>query len=108
VQDLSNFLPGDPITALAPTSQAGGNMMSSNKLAHTAPGSPPVDPLPPTSDQGDPKIGAIDHKRTVLTPDAAPETGNPYPKGSGPPRWVRAGGVTTDGLNDYAGGLDHG
>lgn len=48
----------DRITALAPTSQAGGNMMSSNRLAMTAPGSPPVDPLPPAKDQGDPKITA--------------------------------------------------
>jgi hypothetical protein len=56
MQDLSHLLPGDPVTALAPTSQAGGNMMSDNKLAGTAPGSPPVDPLPPAKEQADPKI----------------------------------------------------
>lgn len=35
---------------------AAGNMVSSNHLAMTSPGSPPVDPLPPAKDQGDPKI----------------------------------------------------
>lgn len=44
-KDLSNLLPVDPITALAPTSQAGGNMLAQegNDNAMTAPGSPPVD-----------------------------------------------------------------
>lgn len=46
-KDLSNLLPHDPITALAPTSQAGGNMLAQegNDDAMTAPGSPPVDNL---------------------------------------------------------------
>lgn len=51
-RDLSGMLPGDPVTALVPTSQAAGNMMSSNKNAMTAPGGVPVDPLPPSKDQG--------------------------------------------------------
>lgn len=55
MQDLSGLLP-DPVTALAPTSQAGGNMSSDSKLGLTAPGSPPVDPLPPAKEQADPKI----------------------------------------------------
>lgn len=38
------------------TSQAGGNMTSSNEQAMTAPGSRPVDPLPDRTDQGDPKV----------------------------------------------------
>jgi len=61
VEDLSTIYEefgSDRITALAPTSQAGGNMMSSNRLAMTSPGSPPTDPLPPAKDQGDPKITA--------------------------------------------------
>lgn len=58
MKDLSGLLPGDPITALVPTSQAGGNMMSDNKLAHSAPGSQPVDPLPPAKEQADPKVSA--------------------------------------------------
>jgi hypothetical protein len=56
MQDLSSLLPGDPVTALAPTSQSGGNMMSDSKLAVTAPGSQPVDPLPPAKEQADPKV----------------------------------------------------
>jgi hypothetical protein len=44
-KDLSNLLPGDPISALAPTSQEGGNQQSSSADAMTAPGSPPVDNL---------------------------------------------------------------
>jgi hypothetical protein len=58
MEDLSNLLPSDPITALSPTSMAGGNMVSDSKLAMTAPGSPPVDPLPPAKEQSDPKITA--------------------------------------------------
>jgi hypothetical protein len=33
-------------------------MMSDNKLAGTAPGSQPVDPLPPAKEQADPKVTA--------------------------------------------------
>lgn len=58
MQDLSGLLPGDPVTAIAPTSQAGGNMMSSNRQAMSAPGSLPTDPLPPEKEQGDPEITA--------------------------------------------------
>lgn len=39
-----------------PTSQAGGNMQSSGRQAMTAPGSPPVDPVPDRTEQGDPGI----------------------------------------------------
>jgi hypothetical protein len=46
---------------------AGGNMMSDNKLAGTAPGSQPVDPLPPAKEQADPAIGSVDCPRTVVT-----------------------------------------
>jgi hypothetical protein len=56
VQDLSSILPSDPVTALVPTSQAGGNMTSDSKLALTAPGSEPVDPLPPAKQQADPRV----------------------------------------------------
>jgi hypothetical protein len=52
VQDLSH-LAEDSITA---TSQAGGNMMSSNATAMTAPGSQPVTPLPPMRDQDTPNL----------------------------------------------------
>lgn len=39
-----------------PTSQAAGNMQSSTRLAMSAPGSDPVDPLPDRAEQGDPTI----------------------------------------------------
>lgn len=96
MEDLSGKLTSDPVTALAPTSQAGGNMMSSNRFAMTAPGSPPTDPLPPSKDQGDPAITAEAHKRTVLDPEAKPAIGNPYPNTSGP-SWVRSGNTTVKG-----------
>lgn len=38
------------------TSEAAGNMTSSNEKAMTAPGSRPVDPLPDRDDQGDPTV----------------------------------------------------
>jgi hypothetical protein len=93
VEDLSSKLPSDPVTALAPTSQAGGNMTSSSKYAMTAPGSPPTDPVPPASEQGNPKITAETHTRTVLHPEASPKAGNPYPN-TGGPKWVRSGNTT--------------
>ena len=76
MQDLSSVLPGDPITALVPTSQAGGNMMSSNKQAMTAPGSEPVDPLPDRSEQGNPKVDVSGSKRQPG------DDGKPQPKES--------------------------
>lgn len=45
------------LTPLAVTSQAGGNMQSGRPAAMSAPGSTPVDPLPPAKDQGDPSVG---------------------------------------------------
>ena len=53
-QDLSNELGG--LKPLAVTSQAAGNMMSGRPAAMSAPGSQPVDPLPPAKDQGDPNL----------------------------------------------------
>lgn len=50
-------LSGLAAKSLAVSSMAAGNMMSSNRHAMTAPGSEPVDPLPPSKDQGDPQIG---------------------------------------------------
>ncbi len=38
MQDLSELFASDRISALVPTSQATGNMMSSNRFARTAPG----------------------------------------------------------------------
>jgi hypothetical protein len=52
VQDLSSLAED----AMWPTSQAAGNMTSGRDKAMSAPGSPPVDPLPPSAKQGDPKV----------------------------------------------------
>ena len=52
MQDLSD-LAEDSIWC---SSQAAGNMSSSNKETMTAPGSPPVDPVIPASEQGNPTV----------------------------------------------------
>jgi hypothetical protein len=56
MQDLSEMARNGPWV----TSQAAGNMTSSNDEAMTAPGSQPVDPLPDRADQGDPKVTSSD------------------------------------------------
>jgi len=43
-------------SSMWPSSQAAGNMTSSNAQAMTAPGSDPVDPLPDRAEQGDPSV----------------------------------------------------
>jgi hypothetical protein len=89
-RDLSDLLAPDPVTALAPTSQAGGNMMSSNRFAMTAPGSQPVDPLPPSADQGDPAVQASNTRpippATSGKPQASGQSGAPDPA---PPAWAK-------------------
>lgn len=83
-KDLSNLAEN----SMWPTSQSAGNMMSSSKNALTAPGSKPVNPLPPAKEQGDPHVSPSDgpeikpgHHGT--TP---PRSGAP---GSGPPAWKK-------------------
>jgi hypothetical protein len=49
------------------TSQAGGNMVSSNERAMTALGGQPADPLPDRAHQGDPEVAVADKSRAVLT-----------------------------------------
>ena len=85
MKDLSDLLP-DPITALAPTSQEGGNMMSNSKLGSTAPGSEPVSPLPPAKEQADPKISASNSQQ--IRPGSGkrkPSTSYSAPK----PAWTK-------------------
>jgi hypothetical protein len=92
MEDLSHLCPGGPVTALAPTSQAGGNMMSSNDLAMTAPGGRPVDPLPDRAEQGDPAIdasGAGVDRRVTHGTDAGLHGGRPVLRIG---RWNDAGG----------------
>lgn len=83
MQDLSNLF-SDPLSALVVTSQAGGNMQSSNNDAMTAPGSKPTDPLPDRSEQGQPKVTASPGPQVV-------KGGKDHHPGStyspGPPAW---------------------
>jgi len=89
MEDLSSLLPGGPLTALAPTSQAGGNMSSDNKLAMTAPGSPPVDPLPPAKQQDDPAISASNSRQIRPGDDGKPRA-RAGSMTAGPPSWKTA------------------
>lgn len=91
MQDLSSLLPGDPVTVLAPVSMAGGNMMSDNQLAMTAPGSPPVDPLPPAKEQADPRITVSNSTPIRPGGDGKPKARNGWSP-PGAPAWTR----TTD------------
>lgn len=89
MQDLTKTVfPGDPITALVPTSMAGGNMMSDNKLALTAPGSQPVDPLPPAKEQADPKVSTSNSTPIQPGSDGKPRT-RAGKLAQGAPAWVK-------------------
>lgn len=62
MQDLSHMSDG----SLAVSSMSGGNTVSSNVAAMTAPGSPPVDQMPAADDQADPALTWTADHRTVL------------------------------------------
>jgi hypothetical protein len=82
MQDLSDLAEN----SMWPTSQAGGNMQSSNREAMTAPGSEPVDPVPDRSEQGDPHIDLAE----AMPPgtDGKPEvTGQQREYTPGTPSW---------------------
>lgn len=72
MQDLSSLAADGPWI----TSQAAGNMTSSNEGAMTGKGSEPVDPLPDRSEQGDPKVGFTD-TLNVNYPPGRVKTGAP-------------------------------
>jgi hypothetical protein len=99
MQDLSKLAKDSPWSS----SQAAGNMTSSNREAMTAPGSPPVDPVQPASDQGDPtvKLGAQMPVGTSGKPQASGQTSfTPTPVRWGPvttPDVVRSGPVNVPG-----------
>ena len=73
MQDLSHLAKD----SIWPTSQAAGNMMSDRAAAMSAPGSQPVDPLPPAKDQGEP---AVDVPATPIRPgtDGKPKAATGY------------------------------
>lgn len=99
VEDLSSIFArngGDPITAIAPTSQSAVGQSSSNELARTAPGSEPSTDLRTTNNEipvhDAPQIHAEAYNGPVLldpsgadvSPDNA-DRGNPFsrPDGAG-------------------------
>jgi hypothetical protein len=95
MQDLSKVVFGsDPISALVPTSQEGGNMRASNELAMTAPGSTPVDVMQPAGEyfHNDPTVSTSN--ASVITPasDGKPQASS---QASGysppPPAWKATG-----------------
>ena len=77
MQDLSS-LADNSITA---TSQAAGNMTSSNRQAMTAPGTQPVTPLPPARDQDSPDLTMTAEipPGTSGKPQASKQAGEPNP-----------------------------
>ena len=85
MRDLSNLAED----SMWSSSQAAGNMSSSNRLAQTAPGSPPVDPVQPAAKQGDPTV-------KLGTPMKTGTSGKPQASGqaSYTPNPVRWGPVT--------------
>jgi len=99
MQDLSP-LAKDSLTT---SSMAGGNMTSSNKFAHTAPGSPPVDDLVDRAVQSDPtvKLGARMPVGTSGKPQASGQPAyTPTPARWGPtttPQVVRSKPVNVPG-----------
>lgn len=110
MEDLSHLFAGGPISALTPTAQSAGNMTSSNAAAHTAPGSPPVDPMPPAEKQADPAITAEAHVSPVLldqggaavNPDNADRSA-PF-AGDSSGGWASKPILQRGGWNDMGGG----
>jgi len=84
VKDLSSLAEN----SMWPTSQAAGNMMSGRKAAMSAPGSQPVDPLPPAKDQGEPDVENSPGPRIQPGDDGKPEARTTAGKPSLPePAW---------------------
>jgi hypothetical protein len=81
VQDLSHLAKD----SMWPTSQEAGNMMSDRPAAMSAPGSPPVTPLPPAKDQGTPAVPLP--AATWPGDDGKPEAGQGWNPGS--PAWTK-------------------
>jgi hypothetical protein len=67
------------------TSQAAGNMMSSNEKAMAAPGSRPVDPLPDRDNQVDPTVDVP--KQTQPGDDGKTQAKGEDWSPPGPPKW---------------------
>lgn len=91
-RDLSSVLPGDPISALVPTSQEGGNMRASNEQAMTAPGSVPVDVMEPAGEyfHNDPTMEASNKSPIEPADDGKPQASGTATSMAGvpQPRWA--------------------
>jgi len=77
MQDLS----GLPLakTALWTSSMSGGNTISSNANAMSAPGSVPVDPMPNAKDVADPAVGPMQDVPVGSPPRHISESYTPSP-----------------------------
>lgn len=94
MQDLSGLFPKDPISALTPTSQEGGNMRASNEEAMTAPGSQPVDVMHPAGDYfgNDPTITPSNDVAIAPGTDGKPQaSGQAHEYSPAPPAWKATG-----------------
>ena len=90
-RDLSGILPVDPVSALVPTSQAGGNMLASNENAMTAPGSQPVDNLQDHQSQvlEDPSIEVSNKAPIAPGTDGKPQASGQASYSAPKPAWER-------------------
>lgn len=86
-QDISHFLPGDPVAALVPTSQEGGNQQASNEQAMTAPGSQPVNILLDRDVQVDPTMHATNSGDIPPGTDGKPQARGEDWSPPGRPAW---------------------
>jgi len=95
VQDLTRVVfASDPISALVPTSQEGGNMRASNELAMTAPGSAPVDVMQPAGEyfHNDPTMSTSNAEVIEPGSDGKPQaSGQASGYSPPPPAWKAAG-----------------
>lgn len=95
MQDLSKVVfASDPVSALVPTSQEGGNMRASNELAMTAPGSVPVDVMEPAGEyfHNDPTVESSNAAVIEPASDGKPQaSGQARGYNPAPPAWTTTG-----------------
>jgi hypothetical protein len=90
--DLSNLLPGDPISALVPTGQTQTSTVTDNANARTAPGSEPA--APNLDSHPAPVVEAQQHSETVVTSGNEPSNSTQFTEDAGA-GWMRSSGVST-------------
>jgi hypothetical protein len=93
--DVYGRLGTDPVTAMSPSSMAGGNRVSdSARQTMTAPGSDPVDPMPPADLLGDVTIGAAKYDTPVRVGAGGAKATRDRADRSGP--WTNVSGARWD------------